>query len=151
LATIGAAGNADEAMARFDNFLSRLPSGVQLFALLRSHPHLRTLLVQLLASAPRMAEAVIHRAHVMDGLIDPAFANDVTHRDVLVGKVDHFLSEALSYEDLIDRARIIGQEQKFLIAAGLLSGTVSSTGAGEQFTALAETLLNRLFAAVRVE
>ncbi|MBB4051027.1 glutamate-ammonia-ligase adenylyltransferase [Devosia subaequoris] len=151
LLTLGRAGNADEALAHFDDFLSRLPAGVQLFALLRNHSQLRTLLVQFMASAPRMAEAVIHRAHVMDGLIDPAFANDVTHRDVLVGKVDAFLADARSYEDLIDRARIIGQEQKFLIAAGLLSGTVSALGAGEQFTALAETLLNRLFTKVQDE
>ncbi|MBD8065311.1 bifunctional [glutamine synthetase] adenylyltransferase/[glutamine synthetase]-adenylyl-L-tyrosine phosphorylase [Devosia sp. PTR5] len=151
LITFGMAGNADGALARFDDFLSRLPAGVQLFALLRNHAQLRTLLVQFMSSAPRMAEAVIHRAHVMDGLIDPAFAEDVTHRDVLVGKVDAFLADALSYEDLIDRARIIGQEQKFLVAAGLLSGTVSAAGAGEQFTALAETLLQRLFASVRTE
>ncbi len=151
LLTLGRAGNADAALAQFDNFLSRLPAGVQLFALLRNHEQLRTLLVQFMASAPRMAEAVIHRAHVMDGLIDPAFANDVTHRDVLVAKVDDFLADARSYEDLIDRARIIGQEQKFLVAAGLLSGTVTASGAGEQFTALAETLLNRLFASVQTE
>lgn len=151
LSTLSTAGNADEALVKFDDFLSRLPTGVQLFALLRTHPNLRTLLVQLMASAPRMSEAVIHRAHVMDGLIDPAFANDVTHRDVLIAKVDAFLAEARSYEEIIDRARIIGQEQKFLIAAGLLSGTVTAAGAGEQFTALAETLLNRLFGSVRTE
>jgi len=151
LTTLSNAGNADAALAKFDNFLSRLPTGVQLFALLRNHPSLRTLLVQLMASAPRMSEAVIHRAHVMDGLIDPAFANDVTHRDVLIAKVDAFLADARSYEEVIDRARIIGQEQKFLIAAGLLSGTVDARGAGEQFTALAETLLNRLFGSVRTE
>ena len=151
LVTLSSAGNADEALAKFDSFLSRLPTGVQLFALLRSHASLRTLLVQLMASAPRMSEAVIHRAHVMDGLIDPAFANEVTHRDVLVAKVDAFLAESRSYEEIIDRARIIGQEQKFLISAGLLSGTVSATGAGEQFTALAETLVNRLFGSVRTE
>ncbi|MHA6298102.1 bifunctional [glutamine synthetase] adenylyltransferase/[glutamine synthetase]-adenylyl-L-tyrosine phosphorylase [Devosia sp. CAU 1758] len=151
LLTLGRAGNADAALAHFDDFLSRLPGGVQLFALLRNHEQLRTLLVQFMASAPRMAEAVIHRAHVMDGLIDPAFANDVTHRDVLVAKVDAFLADARSYEDLIDRARIIGQEQKFLVAAGLLSGTVTAQGAGEQFTALAETLLHRLFDQVQEE
>ncbi|UJW85540.1 bifunctional [glutamine synthetase] adenylyltransferase/[glutamine synthetase]-adenylyl-L-tyrosine phosphorylase [Devosia sp. SL43] len=151
LTTLGNAGNADVALAKFDDFLQRLPTGVQLFSLLRAHPNLRTLLVQLMASAPRMSEAVIHRAHVMDGLIDPAFANDITHRDVLIAKVDAFLAEARSYEEIIDRARIIGQEQKFLIAAGLLSGTVSATGAGEQFTALAETLVNRLFGSVRAE
>lgn len=151
LTTLGRAGNADEALARMDDFLSRLPGGVQLFALLRNHEQLRALLVQFMASAPRMAEAVIHRAHVMDGLIDPAFANDVTHRSVLVAKVDAFLADARSYEEMIDRARIIGQEQKFLIAAGLLSGTVSATIAGEQFTALAETLLHRLFDKVQDE
>lgn len=151
LMTLGRAGNADAALARMDDFLSRLPAGVQLFALLRNHEQLRVLLVQFMASAPRMAEAVIHRAHVVDGLIDPAFADDVTHRDILVAKVDAFLADARSYEELIDRARIIGQEQKFLVAAGLLSGTVSATGAGEQFTALAETLLHRLFDKVQDE
>ncbi|KKB09058.1 bifunctional [glutamine synthetase] adenylyltransferase/[glutamine synthetase]-adenylyl-L-tyrosine phosphorylase [Devosia chinhatensis] len=151
LKTLSLTGNADAALARMDDFLSRLPAGVQLFALLRNHEQLRRLLVQFMASAPRMAEAVIHRAHVVDGLIDPAFADDVTHRDILVAKVDAFLSDARSYEELIDRARIIGQEQKFLIAAGLLSGTVSAQAAGEQFTALAETLLHRLFDKVQDE
>ena len=98
-----------------------------------------------------MAEAVIHRAHVMDGLIDPAFADEVSRRRVLVAKVDAFLAEARDYQEVIDRARIIGQEQMFLIAAGLLSGTIEAPRAGEQFTALAETLLNRLFDAVRRE
>jgi glutamate-ammonia-ligase adenylyltransferase len=65
--------------------------------------------------------------------------------------VDSFLTDARDYQELIDRARIIGQEQQFLISAGLLSGTVSGERAGEQFTALAETLLRRLFASVRTE
>jgi glutamate-ammonia-ligase adenylyltransferase len=151
LETLAATGNADEAMGRFDDFLRRLPSGIQLFALLRQHERLRVLLVSLLASAPRMAEAVIHRAHVMDGLIDPAFADEVRRPAVLVAKVRAFLGEARSYEETIDRARIIGQEQKFLIAAGLLSGTVTAARAGEQFTSLAETLVEHLFAAVRAE
>jgi glutamate-ammonia-ligase adenylyltransferase len=70
---------------------------------------------------------------------------------VLVGKVDAFLAEARDYQEVIDRARIIGQEQQFLIGAGLLSGTMGARQAGEQFTALAETLLHRLFGAVRTE
>jgi glutamate-ammonia-ligase adenylyltransferase len=151
LATIARTGNADLAFQRFDNFLSRLPSGVQLFALLRNHDDLRTLLVQLLASAPRMADAVIHRAHVMDSLIDPAFADIVARRPALVARVESFLGDARDYQEVIDRARIIGQEQQFLISAGLISGTLSSRQAGEQFTALAETLLQQLFAAVRTE
>ncbi len=151
LKTVAEAGNPDEALTRFDNFLSRLPSGVQLFALLRNHDNLRGLLVSLMASAPRMAEAVIHRAHVMDGLIDPAFADEVRRREMLLGKIEAFFAEAIDYQDVIDRARIIGQEQMFLIAAGLLAGTIDARRAGEQFTTLAEALLGRLFAAARRE
>jgi glutamate-ammonia-ligase adenylyltransferase len=151
LRTLAEAKNPDDALHRFDQFLSRLPAGVQLFALLRAHANLQSLLVALMASAPRMAEAVIHRAHVMDGLIDPAFADGVRHRSVLLGKIEAFFADARDYQDVIDRARIIGQEQMFLIAAGLLAGTMSADRAGHQFTTLAEALLTRLFDAVRAE
>jgi glutamate-ammonia-ligase adenylyltransferase len=151
LRTIADTGNPDDALHRFDLFLGRLPSGVQLFALLRSHQRLCGLLVALMASAPRMAEAVIHRAHVLDGLIDPAFADDVRRNKVLRTKIESFLNEAKDYQEVIDRARIIGQEQMFLIAAGVLAGVIDATRAGEQFTTLAETLLRRLFASVRHE
>lgn len=151
LTIISASKNADAALAQFDHFLSRFPGGVQLFSLLRSHPDLCRLLVAFMASAPRLAEAVIHRAHVMDGLIDPAFADGITHSDILTAKVDNFLGEARSFEELIDRARIVGQEQKFLISAGFVSGTLDATRAGTQFTTLAEALLQRLFADVQTE
>ena len=54
----------------------------------------RRLLVDFMASAPRLAEAVIHRAHVLDGLIDPAFPSEINRRAALVGKVDGFLADA---------------------------------------------------------
>jgi glutamate-ammonia-ligase adenylyltransferase len=151
LQTISEAGNPDDALRRFDDFLSRLPTGVQLFSLLRNHENLRSLLVSLMASAPRMADAVIHRAHVMDGLIDPAFVDDVRRKEVLLGKIEAFFADARDYQDVIDRARILGQEQLFLIAAGLLAGSIDAARAGEQFTTLAEALLSKLFDAVRRE
>jgi glutamate-ammonia-ligase adenylyltransferase len=151
LRTLSEAGNPDDALRRFDDFLSRLPSGVQLFSLLRNHESLRSLLVALLASAPRMADAVIHRAHVMDSLIDPAFADIVRRKEALLEKIEDFFADARDYQDVIDRARILGQEQLFLIAAGLLAGTLEARRAGEQFTTLAEALLLKLFDAVRRE
>ena len=151
LRTISEAGNPDDALRRFDDFLSRLPAGVQLFSLLRNHENLRSLLVALMASAPRMADAVIHRAHVMDSLIDPAFADIVRRKEALLEKIEAFFADARDYQDVIDRARILGQEQLFLIAAGLLAGTLDARRAGEQFTTLAEALLLKLFDAVRHE
>ena len=141
--------SADLALERFDDFLSRLPAGVQLFALLRAHGQLCRLLVAFMASAPRMADAVIRRAHVLDGMIDPARTAEIIDPHILMQKVEGFLAEAKGFEDVIERARIIGQEQKFLISAGLISGTISPELAGKQFSVLAETLLDRLFERVR--
>ncbi|MCB1516388.1 MAG: bifunctional [glutamine synthetase] adenylyltransferase/[glutamine synthetase]-adenylyl-L-tyrosine phosphorylase [Hyphomicrobiaceae bacterium] len=149
LTAVGSARNADATLERFDRFLARLPAGVQLFSLLRAHAELCQLLIALLAAAPRMADAVIRRAHVLDGLLDPSRSGEVVDPEVLREKVDHFLGQATSYEDLIDRARIVGQEQQFLISAGLVSGSINGQIAAGQFTVLAETLMMRLFADVQ--
>ncbi|VAW19515.1 Glutamate-ammonia-ligase adenylyltransferase [hydrothermal vent metagenome] len=149
LQTICRAGNADKALARFDDFLSRLPAGVQLFALLCAHARLRELLIAFMASAPRLAQEVIRRAHVLDGLIDPARADELLDTKILAEKVDGFIDQARDFEDAIERARIIGSEQMFLIAAGLISGTIDAVRAGRQYSALAEALLERLFVRVR--
>jgi len=148
LETICRAGNADKALARFDDFLSRLPAGVQLFALLCAHARLRHLLVAFMASAPRLAQEVIRRVHVLDGLIDPARTGELLDPEILVKKVDGFLDQARDFEDLIERARIIGHEQKFLISAGLISGTIDAVRAGRQYSVLAEALLEHLLVRV---
>ena len=54
--------NADAAFAAFDRFLARLPAGVQLFSMLSSNPGLLGLLATMMATAPRLAETVVHRA-----------------------------------------------------------------------------------------
>ncbi len=60
-----------------------MPAGVQLFSLLQSNPDLLDLLVTMLAAAPRLAETIARRAHVMDALLDPAFFGSVPDSDVL--------------------------------------------------------------------
>ncbi len=149
LETISRAGNADEALARFDDFLSRLPMGVQLFAMLCAHSQLLKLLIAFMASAPRMADAVVRRVHVLDGLIDPTRTGEVVDTDILIARIDSFLDEATGFEDTIERARILGQEQLFLISAGLISGTISPRHAGRQFATLAQSLLEGVFVRVR--
>ncbi len=148
---LAATGDPDQALKRFDAFLGQLPAGVQLFALLRAHARLRRLLVDFMASAPRMTEAVLKRVHIVDGLIDPAFYGHAPTPAELAHRIDAFLGQARDYEDLIDRARIMGQEQIFLTSAGLIAGTVEPKEAGAQFSTIAEIALARLFTAVERE
>src|SRR5690606_30568656 len=86
-----------------------------------------------------------------DSLIDPDFADEVRRMEALLGKIEGFFVDARDYQDTIVRARILGQAQDSLIAAGLLAGSLDARRAGEQFTTLAEALLLRLFDSVRRE
>jgi glutamate-ammonia-ligase adenylyltransferase len=143
--------NADAALNAFDRFLSRMPAGVQLFSLLGSNPDLFKLLAMVMGTAPRLAETVIHRAHVLDALTEPEFFGRLPDRKRLTGRLAASLDQAQSYEDVLDRARVFGQEQQFLIGIRVLAGTVAVRQAGYAYTDLAEVLLAALLSAVRDE
>jgi glutamate-ammonia-ligase adenylyltransferase len=149
--TLGGSDNADAAFAAFDRFLARVPTGVQLFALLQSNRGLLGLLGMILGTAPRLAETIVQRAHVLDALIEPAFFGNLPDRDALERRLAATLGQAESFEDVLNRARIFGQEQSFLIGVRVLAGTVSVRNAGYAYSDLAEVLLAALLDAVRRE
>ncbi|TCT08708.1 glutamate-ammonia-ligase adenylyltransferase [Tepidamorphus gemmatus] len=136
--------NPDAAFNAFDQFVGRLPAGVQLFSLLWSNPHLLRLLTVILGTAPRLADLLQRRPRVFAGLLEPDFFDKLPGRAALRRRLDETLAEATGYEDALDRARIFGQEQVFLIGVRILSGTVSAADAGGAFTRLAEVLVDRL-------
>ncbi|MCW5716952.1 MAG: bifunctional [glutamine synthetase] adenylyltransferase/[glutamine synthetase]-adenylyl-L-tyrosine phosphorylase [Bauldia sp.] len=133
--------NADAAFLAFDRFLSHLPAGLQLFALMASNPRLLDLLARILGTAPRLAEIVTRRPHVLDGILTPAFFGTVPDRKTLAPRLEATLGLAVSYEDALDRARIFGQEQAFLIGVRILAGAIDAPRAGRAYTELAELLV----------
>ncbi len=143
--------NADAAFITFDRFLARMPAGVQLFSLLQSNPQLLDLLATILAAAPRLAETIIARAHVLDAVIEPAFFDRLPDKAMLTELLAASLAEAATFEDVLNRARIFGQEQAFLIGVRVLAGTVSVRQAGHAYSDLADAIVARLFEAVRDE
>ncbi|MEJ2118005.1 MAG: bifunctional [glutamine synthetase] adenylyltransferase/[glutamine synthetase]-adenylyl-L-tyrosine phosphorylase, partial [Alphaproteobacteria bacterium] len=141
----------DSALSSFDRFLAALPAGVQLFALLRSNPHLLGLLADILGTAPRLARIVSRRARLMDAVLDPGFLGHTPSREELAGIVDAALAESRSYEDCLDRARTVGKEQAFLIGVRVLSGTVDAGRAGHAYSAIAAQLIAGLHAQVETQ
>ncbi|WP_421724210.1 bifunctional [glutamine synthetase] adenylyltransferase/[glutamine synthetase]-adenylyl-L-tyrosine phosphorylase [Bauldia sp.] len=151
LEVVATTKNADAALAAFDRFLSRLPAGVQLFSLLSSNPRLLGLLVTVMATAPRLADTVMQRPHVLDALIEPAFFGQVPSGALLKERLAITLQEAEDYEDVLDRARVFGQEQGFLIGVRVIAGTLNAHQAGRAFADLADVLVDALLTAARAE
>jgi glutamate-ammonia-ligase adenylyltransferase len=149
LTALAGTDNADAAFAAFDRFLARMPTGVQLFALLGSNPGLMNLIATIMGAAPRLAEGIIQRVHVLDALLEPSFFGFLPSRDMLKARLAATLGEADSYEDLLNRARIFAQEQIFLIGVRVLAGTVGARQAGHAYADLAEVIVGAVLAAVR--
>lgn len=151
LEALAATENADQAFLAFDKLIQKLPAGVQLFSLLVSQPRLLNLLAGVTGAAPKLSATISRRPRVLDALMEPAFFQTVPSEDDLRARLDAQFAEARSYEDALDRARIFGQEQKFLIGVRVLTGSVSVAEAGAAYSRLAETLIAGLFTEVRKE
>ena len=73
LRVIGGTASPDTAILRFDRFLSQLPAGVQLFSLFHANPGLFSLVADIMAEAPRLAESLAHRPALLDAVLTAEF------------------------------------------------------------------------------
>ena len=71
LEALARAGPPDQALLAFDGLLSRMPSGYQLFSILRNNARLLDVIAQILGLAPRLGEILAGRPHALDGLLEP--------------------------------------------------------------------------------
>jgi glutamate-ammonia-ligase adenylyltransferase len=138
----------DAALTGFDRFLGNLHGGGRLFSLLRQNPDLVALVARVLGTAPRLADTLAQHPQVMDALTDSAFFGALPGSETLEATLSVSLAQSTSHEDFLDRVRLFGQEQIFLIGARILSGTVSARQAGEAFAGLADTVVCALHARI---
>src|SRR6202044_2411383 len=77
LEAFAGSGDADAALAAFDAALARMPACVELMSILRSSHALLELFGDVLGSAPRLAQVIASRPHVLDAAIDPGRGVDI--------------------------------------------------------------------------
>ena len=151
LEALSAGDDPGAALVSFDRFLSELPAGIQLFSLLRSNTSLLRLIADILGTAPRLARVLSRRSQVLDAVLDPGFFGDVPTPETLQPLIDQGLARAQDYQDHLDRARRLGQEQAFLIGVRVLSGTIGADQAGGAYACLAQLFIDALHAEVERE
>jgi [glutamine synthetase] adenylyltransferase / [glutamine synthetase]-adenylyl-L-tyrosine phosphorylase len=148
---LAATANPDAALGSFDRFLVELPASVQLFSLLRANPNLLYLIAAIMGSAPRLARILSRRRRVIDAVLDPRVLGTLPTAADTRALIAAEIGGAASYEDGLDRARVIGTEQAFLIGVRSLSGAIRSGATGGAYTLLAEELLAAIWAVVEAD
>ena len=135
----------DRAFASFDTFLAELPAGVQLFSLLRANPSLLRLVADIMGTAPRLARILSRRRRLLDAVLDPrTFACAARAADELDALIAAEIGQAQDFQEMLDRARVVGSEQIFLIGVRVLSGGINANQAGGAYALLAERLIAAL-------
>src|SRR5215831_1881671 len=142
--------NPDLALIGFDRFLSQVPSGVQLFSLLKQKPALLELIAAIMGTAPRLARILGKRRRVLDAVLDPGFFGSLVERAQLEAMIAAEF-DVLGLESALDAARLLASEQQFLIGVRVLTGTISAAQAGGAYALLAECLIGAMQARVERE
>ena len=142
------AARPDEALLQFDGFLSGLPAGVQVFSMFEQNPQLIDLIVDIAATAPRLAVYLGRNAQVFDAVIGGDFFAPWPEDDELASGLEAALAPVADYEGKLDAARRWMKEWHFRIGVHHLRGLVDAAGSGAQYAALAEAVVKMLWPVV---
>ena len=144
IAALADTADPDLAFAGFDRFLAELPTGFQLFALLRANPALLRLVADIMGTAPRLARILSRRRRLLDAVIDPRTFTTLPSAEDLDQVIAADLASAKDVQEVLDRARVVGSEQAFLIGIRVLSGLINASQAGGAYALLADRVISAL-------
>lgn len=144
LKALGRTSDPDKAFTRFDQFLTGLPAGVQLFSMIYSNTSLLSLLAGICGTAPRLAIYLSQNPAVLDAVLAPDFFTILPDRDTLRESLEQALAPARDYQDILDFARVWAREYRFRLGVRVLTGSADAEEAGPAYAALAGELVSAM-------
>jgi glutamate-ammonia-ligase adenylyltransferase len=147
LDAVQASGAPDVAFNRFADFFAGLTSGVQVQSLFLAQPRLLTLVVEVMAFAPQLAQTLARRPAALDALLDGAFFDPLDpdqERAAFEAVMAAAAREDAPFEAAMDAARRARREQAFRIGVQVISGTAGAEQAGAGFAGLADLCIEGL-------
>jgi glutamate-ammonia-ligase adenylyltransferase len=148
LTALSATVSPDQALARFDEFLERLPAGVQLFSLLFNNPGVRDILAEVMGSAPRLAGHLSRNPAALDGVLGHGFFDPLPPKDVLTAEAAAAIADPRDFQDVLDGVRQWHRDRLFQMGFAMLRQTVAGDDAGAALSDLAEATISTLTDAV---
>ncbi|WP_048886607.1 bifunctional [glutamate--ammonia ligase]-adenylyl-L-tyrosine phosphorylase/[glutamate--ammonia-ligase] adenylyltransferase [Aurantiacibacter atlanticus] len=106
------------ALARWETFLSRLPSAINLFRLFEERPGLLDRVLRILTRAQPLADELARRPELLDALIDASALDLPGEVNALAARMAR--SEESDYEARLDRLRQVVGEERFALGVQLI-------------------------------
>ncbi len=134
----------DSAFNKFDEFLSKLPSGVQLFSMFHSNPELLNMVAELMGGAPRLAVHLSRHPALMESVLTSDFFAPLPGTQELIEELTAELTHAQDQQEVLEVSRRWTNDRKFQIGVQLLKGVVNAKEASLAYSNVAEGALASL-------
>lgn len=152
LAALSKSNDPDAAFFAFDEFLARLPAGVQIFSLLANNVALFDTLIEIITISPFLGRQMSRRMNFVESLLEqglraplPALAQYAASVDQVMSVVDD------DYEGALNAVRRWAGEARFFVAANLAAGAIDADIAARHFSTIANAAICALTPAVEKE
>jgi [glutamine synthetase] adenylyltransferase / [glutamine synthetase]-adenylyl-L-tyrosine phosphorylase len=141
----------DMAFRRFDDFLSKLPSGVQLFSMFQVNPQLLDLVAEVMGEAPRLAEHLARHSGLLEYVLTPDFFKPLPDVRKLRKDLEKMLKQARDFQDVLDISRRWCNDRKFQVGVQTLRQIISIKESGIAQTNVADTIIQTMLPYVEQE
>ncbi|HEU0134223.1 MAG TPA: bifunctional [glutamate--ammonia ligase]-adenylyl-L-tyrosine phosphorylase/[glutamate--ammonia-ligase] adenylyltransferase, partial [Allosphingosinicella sp.] len=147
----GKAPDPMRAMNRFDDLVTRLPSGVNFYRLLEARPGLTEHLGTILSHAPALAEQLGRRPELLDGLVDSSAFDPAPPVEELISDFSRSERGGEDYQLVLDRVRRRVNERRFALGVQLIVAHTDPLEVAEGYSRVAEAAVNVLARAAVAE
>ncbi len=144
LEALSRASNPDDAFFSFSNFLSRLPSGVQVFSLLANNVDLFDTLIRIMTISPFLGRELSRRINFIEQLVENSLTAPPPDLSAYEPQLHEALQQTEDYEGALNVVRRWAGERKFLITAQLAVGVLETDKAAAHFSTIAHVCINAL-------
>lgn len=151
LKAFGSYNDPDGGLVKFDDFLSRLPSGVQLFSFIKAQPWLLDLLAQIIGIAPFLSNQLSRRPLLLDSVLSTNYFDKKPQLDKLEANLNEQMIMSRDFQDTLDITRKWAGEGKFLLGLQLLRGNCDVVCFGKSLSYIAQLTLIALLDDVKKE
>lgn len=143
LIAFGETTEPNAAFSKFDDFLSGLPAGIQLFSMFHAHPELLNLVAEVMGSAPRLAEHLGRNPSVLDSVLQQDF-DRLPSVEVMDDELERVLSSADGIEDVLDIVRRWANDRRLQIGIQALRHRANWQDIGVAYSNVADVSIQHL-------
>ncbi len=151
LEALSEAGDADDAFFAFNDFLTELPAGVQVFSLLANNPEIFETLIRIMTISPYLGRELSKRMNFVEQLLEHQWSAPPPAPEDYAERLKAALQGCADYESQLNGVRRWAGEERFRITAQLAVGLLPPDEAAKRFTAIADAAIAALIPAAQKE